>query len=147
MSLCDNPKEYAKQTHISLEQAEIRCKYFKELKEKIHAARKCPKCGEHTLAIEGGSYEEGIQSYVYCENDKIPTIDEEGDEYMEECDFTSDVTKEFEPISHWYDFDVVLMFSIDIDRDGIKAIEKQIGCTWSDFVENDTKDLLNQISA
>jgi hypothetical protein len=147
MSLCDNAKEYAEKTYITLEQAKIRCQYFIKLKAKIYEAKKCPKCGEHTLEIESGSYEEGYSSYVYCENDKIPTVDEDGDEYMEECDFTSDVTKEFEPISHWFDFDVVLMFSINIESDGIKAVEEQIGCSWSEFVEKDTNDLLNQISA
>lgn len=147
MALCDNSKEYAEKTLISLEQAEIRCEYFRKIKEKMYEAKKCPKCGEHTLEIEGGSYEEGINSYVYCENDKIIVIDEDGEEYETECDFTSDITKEFEPISDWYDFDVVLMFSLDIDSDGIKAVEEQIGCSWTEFVEKDTMDLISENSS
>jgi len=139
----DNAEEYAKQTFTTLEQAKIRCDHYKKLQEQQHQAKKCPKCGQHTLEFETGCYEEGYGDYIYCENEKVEkVIDEDGEEFYKECDFTSKVTKNFEPIHHWWDFDEVLAFSIDIERDGKEEIEKQIGCTWTQFVENANKELI-----
>jgi ssDNA-binding Zn-finger/Zn-ribbon topoisomerase 1 len=142
MALCDDTKNYAKETFITMEQAEIRCEHFKKIHQKIQDAKKCPKCGKHTLQIELGSYEENTTDYVYCDNDEIPYI-EDGEEYFNECDFTSDVTAQFEPISHWYDFDIVSSFACNIESEGLSQIEKQIGSSWFDFVEDDNKKLNN----
>jgi carboxypeptidase C (cathepsin A) len=141
MSLYDHPKEYAKETFMSLDQAEIRCRHYKKMQEKRHKAKKCPTCGKHTLQIEDGSYEEGITAYVYCENDEVPYVDEEGDTCFTDCEFTSEITEQYEPISHWYDFDEVLAFSMEVEEEGIKKIEERIGCTWTEFVEGSNKEL------
>lgn len=142
MSIYNNPKQYAETTFMTLEQAKVRCNYYNKLEKLIYEAKKCPKCGEHTLEIESGCYEEGYSDYVYCGNDNIKTVDGDGEDFFDECDFTSDVRKEFEPISHWYDFDVVLAFSIDIKKDGLLVTEKNIGCSWNEFVEKENKELI-----
>lgn len=141
MSLYNDPKEYAAQTLMSLEQATIRCNHFKKLKDQIFKAKKCPQCGQHTLEIEGGSYEEGYNSFVYCENDAVNVTDEDGEIYQTDCDFTSNVKKEYEPISHYYDFDDVLAFSIHIKKDGLASVESSMGCSWSEFVKKANEKL------
>lgn len=142
MSIYNVPKDYAAQTVMSLEQATIRCNHYKKIEEQSFEASKCPQCGQHTLAIECGSFEEGYSDFVYCENDKVTVTDEDGETYHTDCDFTSNVTKEYEPISHYYDFDEVLAFSIGIEQGGLASIESNIGCTWSEFVEKANKRLL-----
>lgn len=144
MSIYNNPEVYAKKTLMTTEQAIIRCEHFKKLQQVMYEAKKCPKCRQHTLEIEGGSYEEGTQDYVYCENDKVTVNDEDGEEYLTDCDFTSDVEKEFEPISHWYDFDVVLAFSDNLERDGKDKAEIYIGSSWEEFV-NASNEKLDKI--
>lgn len=141
MSIYNNSEEYAKRTFMSLEQAEIRCEYFRKLQQKMYESKKCPKCGQHTLEIEGGSYEEGTKDYVYCENDKVSEIDEDGEKYLADCDYTSDVDKEHEPISQWYDFDEVLALVIDFDRNDKKEVEEHIGCSWDKFIDTSNKKL------
>lgn len=126
---------------MSLEQAEKRCEHFKKLKEQIYQAKKCPKCGEHTLEIEGGSYEEGIKPYVYCENNKVKVFDGV-EEYEDDCDFSSKITKEFEFLNSYCDFDVALAFVVDIQRDGFERTEKNIGCSWNEFIEKDTLSMV-----
>ena len=88
MSIYENEKEYAEKTFMTLEQAKLRCEFYKKLNQEINDARKCPKCHQDTLEIESG--EEGQSEYVYCESEIIK-IDEDGEEYSDECDFTSDV--------------------------------------------------------
>lgn len=122
MTIYKDPQTYAKEAYISLELATIRCAEYLPFVEAIEPAKKCPNCGEHTLAIELGSYEEGTSELVYCEN-------EEG------CDFTSEVTDELEPLQHWYAFDEVLALSCDIDRDGLSTFEEQLGCSWVEYAE------------
>lgn len=141
MSIYNNTEEYAKQTFMSLEQSEIRCKYFRKIQQKMHESKRCSKCGQHTLEIESGSYEEGTQDFVYCENDKVSVIDEYGEKYLTDCDFTSDVDKEYEPVNHWYDFDEVLAFSIDFESNGKEMVEKHIGCSWDEFINESNKKL------
>lgn len=139
MSIYLNPKRYAEVTHTTLEQAKIRCDYFRTFLEKTEVAKICPKCKASTLEFECGSYEEGYGDYIRCENDQIETKDEEGDVYYEECNFTSDVTEEFIPLTSWYGFDVILMFAYDIEQKGMKEFEKELGCSWTEFVDNTTK--------
>lgn len=141
MSIYNDPKEYAQKTFTTTEQAEIRCKYFNELQAIIHEAKKCPKCNQHTLEIEGGSYEEGTHDFVYCENDKFTVLDEDDEEYLTDCGFISAVEKKYEPINHWYDFDEVLAFSIDIEKSGKDKVENIIGCTWNEFVNSSNEKL------
>lgn len=132
MSIYDNPKEYAEKTSITLEQANVRCKYYKELENKVNEARKCPECGGHTLELESGSYYEGTSDFIYCDN-------EEND-----CEFTSNVTEQFEPLLHGYDFDIVLYFGVnDIQQKDIKEVEDDIGCSWFDFVEKHNKEIIS----
>lgn len=143
MSIYNNIEEYAKQTFMTTEQATIRCAHFKELEQKTHEAKKCPKCGKHMLAIETGSYEEGTHDYVYCENEQVLVVDEDGDECFTDCDFTSDVETEYEPIWHWYDFDEVLAFSIELETEYKKEVETHIGSSWLEFVEASNKKLVS----
>lgn len=140
MSIYDNPEQYAKEARTTLEQAEVRCAHFKQLAEKMEEIKKCPKCGARTLELEGGSYEEGIKEYVYCENDEVKEIDEEdGEEYFTECQFTSPITKEYQALDSYYDFDIVLEFASEIDELGLETIEKRIGLSWHEFVEKENQ--------
>ncbi len=134
MSIYDNPQNYAEEASITIEQATLRCKYFKELEAKIHEARKCPRCGEYTLEFEGGSYEENYRDYVYCTNENIPD-NENGEGYYVDCDFTSEIIDQFELLSTGYNFDVVLCFGMNIKSQGLQKVEKEIGCPWSKFVD------------
>ncbi|MCK2000725.1 hypothetical protein MZM54_04890 [[Brevibacterium] frigoritolerans] len=140
MSLYNNPKEYAKETMMSIEQATLRCEHFKKIQQIMHEAKKCPKCGKHSLGIEGGSYEEGYSDYVYCENDEVVVI-ENGEELFTDCGFTSDVKEEYEPLNHWYDFDVILSFCFQIKEEGLPETERNIGCTWDEFINKEKKQL------
>lgn len=139
MSIYDNPQEYAKKTFITLEQAVLRCQHFKKLKKEIQEAKKCPKCGAYTLEFESGCYEEGYGDFIYCTNE-ISDVDEDGEEVFVECGFTSSLTEQFQPLVHWYDFDIILMFSNDIEERGMDKVEKEIGCSWPEFVDKITKE-------
>lgn len=125
---------------MTLEQAKKRCEYFKKLHEQIHEAKKCPKCGEHTLEVEGGSYEENIKPYIYCSNDKVKVVDGQ-EEYEDDCDYSSEITKEYEFLNTYCDFDVILAFVVDLERDGFERTEKNIGCSWKEFIEKESKDI------
>jgi hypothetical protein len=138
MTLCVETKTYAEATFITMEQAEIRCEHFKKISQEMHEARKCPKCGKHTLAIES---EASTSDYVYCENDEIP-VNEDGEEYFTDCDYSTIATSKHKAVSHWHDFDVVLAFASNIDSEGLPGIEKQVGCSWSEFVDDDNRKLM-----
>jgi len=77
----------------------------------------CPECSHKSLEFEGGSYEEGYGDFIACN----------------QCDFTSDVETKFEPLVYGNDFDVLMWFAMDIERNGIKEVEHEIGCSWSEF--------------
>lgn len=132
MNIYESPEEYAETVNISLEQAKIRCEHFLAIQKEIHESLKCPKCGQHTLEFEGGEWEVGVKDYVYCSNDKISTVDEEGDEFMEECDFTDDVKPQYK-FYGMHDFDEVLYMH--------SQSELTLGCTWAKFVEDAMKRL------
>lgn len=140
MTIYNDPQKYSKQTSTSIEQAELRCSLFKQIQQKVHEARKCPKCSKHTLTLEEGNYEEGYSDYIYCENDKIVVIDD-GEECTTDCGFTSEALKEFELLYHWHDFDEVLAFSLDNEDRGIEA-ERKLGCSWADFVDKSNQVLV-----
>ncbi|WP_146067783.1 hypothetical protein [Brevibacillus laterosporus] len=88
--------------------------------------------------MKGGSYEEGIEPDVYCLNDRVPVV-EDGENYLTDCGFTDDAKDEYTPISHWYDFDVVLYSAVNGE-----STEDYIGEPWEDFVRNDTDSLLKE---
>jgi len=145
LSIYDNPQEYANKTRTTLKQAIIRCQHFKKIEAEIQKARKCPKCGKETLEFEGGSCEEGYSDYIYCTNE-VPVTGEDCNDCNSckdhgscfvECDFTSDVTEQYKPLSDGYDFDIVLYLVFGIEQYGMESVEKQIGCSWLQFVDRD----------
>lgn len=140
MSIYESAEKYAEELNMSVEQAKIRLDYFLKVKEDMRATRKCPKCGQHTLAVEGGEWESGVSDWVYCGNDKIETRDENGDNYFEECDFTDAVKKEY-LFAFEIDFDAVLMMSCSLDINNRQEVLNVIGMPWKEFVEKDTKNL------
>lgn len=140
MSVYDSTEKYATELNMSIEQAEIRLAYFEKVSEEMKQSRKCPKCQQLTLNVEGGEWESGVRDWVYCANDKIETTDEEGEKIFEECDFTDDVNKEYLFAFH-HDFDAVLMMACGLDIHDEKAVFNHIGETWSEFVKKDTETL------
>jgi len=130
---------YAKTVKCSMKLARIRVRYFDRLRLIIHAASICPKCGKPTLEMEGGSYEEGIEAYVYCSNDRVPET-EDGETFLTDCGFYDDAKDEYTPISHWFDFDIVIAFAVNG-----RPPEDDIGESWEDFVQADTESLLKEV--
>lgn len=143
MSIYDDPVTYAKKVRIPVSLSKIWCAEQLRLQKEMDAARVCPKCGHGTLVLEGGSYEECTSDYVYCEYDEIPAVDEEGEEYFKECDYTSDPKKEHEPLSSWYDFDVILAMSIGKDS----AFEEETLQDWVRFVKSEVNNIRPKVSA
>ncbi|MFK7696413.1 hypothetical protein [Paenibacillus sp. HJGM_3] len=144
MGLYDDHVSYAKKTRIPVSLAKVWCANQLELQEEMDAARVCPKCGKPTLVLESGSYEEGTQDYVYCANDEIQAVDVDGEEYFEECDYTADPEKKHEPLSTWYDFDVIWAFSCGlIDRKN----EFYNLRDWLDFVRKEVAKITPKVSA
>lgn len=142
MSIYESAEKYAEHLNMSLEQATIRLEYFSKVKEEMKETRKCPKCKQYTLAVEGGEWESGISDWIYCENDKIEMMDEEGEKYFGECDFTDGVKKEY-LFAFDHDFDAVLMMSCSLDINDEEAVENYIGSTWPEFVKRDTESLIS----
>lgn len=145
MSVYDSAEKYAEHLNMTLEQAKVRLEYFSKVKEEMKATRKCPKCGEYSLAVEGGEWECGVPDWVYCANDKIEKIDEEGDKYFDECDFTDDVESKY-LFAFEHDFDAVLMMSCGLDINNEQEVLNAIGCSWNEFVEKDTNDFVQSHS-
>lgn len=117
MSIYNDHVSYAKKVRIPIRLAKIWCDNQLELQKEMDKAKICPSCGKPTLCLEGGDYYEGTRDYVYCENSEILAVDVDGENYYEECDYTSESEKKHEPLSTWYDFDVLLAFSCGmIDR-------------------------------
>jgi len=135
MSIYNDPIKYAKLTRIPISYARIWCLNQLEIQTVIDAAKVCPKCGKATLELEGGCYEEGTQDYVYCANDEIPAVDDDGEEYFTECDYTADPEKEHETLSSWYDFDVILALSYG-HMNEFKCL-----MDWFNFVKSEIQNL------
>jgi hypothetical protein len=108
MSIYADPVKYARMARITIGMAEIWCAEQLRLAAEIEAARTCPKCGKPTLTYEIGCYEEGYDDYIHCENDEVPEVDEEGEDYYSECEFLCEPNKEMSALAPWYDFDVLL---------------------------------------
>jgi hypothetical protein len=144
MNIYDDHVAYAKETRIPIRLAKIWCENQLELQKEMDAARICPKCKKNTLVLESGSYEENTSDYVYCENDEISVIDVDGEEYFKDCDYTAEPQKEHEPLSSWYDFDVILaMSSTMLDRD------REFGGLhgWLTFVRSEVANIKPKVTA
>ncbi|MFA4137723.1 MULTISPECIES: hypothetical protein [unclassified Brevibacillus] len=137
MGLKKRVEAYAKTVNCAMKMARIHVRYFDRMRLLIHAASICPKCGKPTLEMEGGSYEEGIEAYVYCSNDRVPEK-EDGETYYTDCGFYDDAKDKYTPISHWFDFDIVLALALD------GTAEKEYFGDWERFVEKDTESLLKE---
>lgn len=143
MSIYDSVETYSKQLNMSLEQAKIRVEYFLKMRDEMEKSRKCPKCGQLTLDVESGEWESGISDWIYCGNDEIETVNDDGDKFYEECEFTDDVKNEY-LFAFDHDFDVVLMMYSSVNITNEKEVLNFIGLSWNEFVENDTKDIMNE---
>lgn len=102
-SIYTNPYKYAYICDVPIEYARIVQKRQNNIAKIIYNARKCPKCGSHSLCFEGGSYEEGYDDYIYCENDEC------------EADYEVSEIKNGQYLSGWLDFDVVWYGLINVD--------------------------------
>jgi hypothetical protein len=117
-SLKKRTLEYARKIHFyKMSLVKKRLKMYDNLEIQKQKSMICPKCGNKSLYFEGGSYEENYGDGVYCDY----------------CNFVSDITEDFESLRFGNDFDVLLWFSIDIDRHGIEEVEKEVGCSWNEF--------------
>lgn len=121
-------REYAKNYHMSYENAKIRVLIFEKLAEAMHEASLCPSCKQHSLYMEPSEEEYSSQAWIVCEN--------------EECPYSSDVSPEFEMLSHTYDFDVVAAVAYDVKKN-VDGFVQQMGTSWDEFVQQSNKDLLH----
>lgn len=111
MSIYADHVAYARKVRITESMAKIWCDNQLKLAAEIEEARKCPVCGKKTLEYEIGSYEENERDCIYCSNDQIPLVDEDGEHYFGECDFATTETEKYEALMPWYDFDTLWAFS------------------------------------
>ena len=108
MSLYKNPKQYAKEMGIPERLAILFCGYQLKLAERIEKAKFCPQCGKSSLEFELGSYEEQSVDQVYCENDMVPFVNEDGEPDYKECEFhTSNINEDLALLQIGADFDPV----------------------------------------
>ena len=145
MSIYDSVEGYAKELNMSIEQAKIRVEYFTRVKVEMNETRKCPKCHQYTLAVEGGEWEAGVSDWIYCDNDEIEKTTEDGHKYFDGCDFTDDVENKY-LFAFEHDFDAVLMMSCGLDIHNEQEVLNAIGCSWQEFVERDTNDFVQSHS-
>lgn len=146
MNIYQSATEYAKQTNTTEEQAKIRCDYYLALEKKAEKKRVCPDCKQPTLVYESSCSEGGYGDYIYCENDKVPYV-EDGEEGVTDCEFTANDCGEYEEIMPYTDFDVVLAMALDIERlkqDNIE-VEMSLGQNWHMFVEKNNQEILKEI--
>ena len=144
MGVRDSVEGYAEKLNMTVEQAKVRLDHFASMQEGIKESKKCPKCGMYTLEIDGGEWEAGVQAFIYCENDEVPTVDEDGEEYLESCEFT-DSPKDCYIFASEPDFDEVLMVSCSINIYDEVEVRAQLGQTWEEFVEESNKHILETI--
>lgn len=111
MSVYDDPEAYAKMVRMPLSLSRIWCASKLETEKEIENAKVCPKCGKATLTYEIGDWEACESDYVYCENGDVLEMDEDGEEYFNDCDYVTDPEKKHEPLRAWYDFDEFLAMS------------------------------------
>lgn len=143
MSIYNDIKAYANENNISEEQAKIRCEYFLAVEKQVELAMVCPTCKQATLEVEPGSYEEGYPTYIRCDNDKVPFIEEgQTESIFTDCEFTSDVTDEFAVLSDGRDFDIVRYIAGDIRESDSEYPNFPDNMSWSEFVDDDNLSLL-----
>lgn len=124
-----NPYKYAYICDVPIEYARIAQKRQNNISKIIYNARKCPKCGSHSLCFEGGSYEEGYGDYIYCDNESC------GEDFE-----VSDI-KNGEYLSGWLDFDVVL-YTCSGETDAERQKDRIAMCNsenvgdWHEFAWN-----------
>lgn len=132
MTLQKEIQKYAETCQCTYEQAEIRVKIYKEIKKETEKTRLCPDCNTYSLSIEYPEAENvSYPNWVECQNEEI------------DCEFRSEVTKQYEPLEVWYDFDEVLAFAAwQLKEHGKEEVERQIGQTWDSFLEEKNADLI-----
>jgi transcription elongation factor Elf1 len=128
MSIYENPQQYAKHCHISLDLAIKRCeKYVRKIKlaEKVV----CPKCGSHELHFDNDGGDYSTNDFISCTDcwEAYDTDDERLKDWVENY--------------RW--FDEVLWFANDISRRGKKQVEKELGEKWEMFVQKSTNEMLS----
>lgn len=120
-------REYAKNYNMSYENAKIRVLIFEKLAEAMHEASLCPSCKQHSLYIEPSEEEYSSQAWIVCES--------------EDCEYSSDVSPEFEMLSQTYDFDVVAAVAYDVKKN-VDGFVQRVETSWDEFVQNENKSLL-----
>lgn len=144
----EDPARYAEAVNISIDRAENVCGLFVELYRLRHALSKCPKCGENTLVVETGEFDELTNTtlndeYVTCTNDSALVSEEvvsaSGDivieTYEDFCDFESDDLEKYDILGDWVDFDELLYTTyLDMTEEERNII--------ADRVENSIKQVL-----
>lgn len=99
-SIYANPYKYACKCNIPIELAKIACLKQRHFdKEQKKHPMYCPVCKSKHLIFESGSYEEGYDDFIECDD----------------CGETFDCNKvpnsEYASLTGWEDFDAVLYFS------------------------------------
>lgn len=146
MGIYDSAETYAKEIHIKdLHLAGIRANHYRNLMEQQYEARKCPKCGKHSLQFEGGSYEENTRDYIYCENGEVLEKDlDDGTLRETDCGYATEFEDKHRILTDAETFDEVLMFSIEIEEHGKEYVESMVGKKWEVFVKEGTEELLKE---
>lgn len=140
MNIYENPALYARTVRITERLARIWCDHQQKLMAQVEKASFCPKCGKPTLEWELGSYEEGNEDYIYCSNYEVPYVNEEdGEQWLGDCDYMSDIKTEHEPLAHWYTFDHLLA----LNRTNMNVVEEFGGLKkWFTFAKKDIEEIL-----
>ena len=119
MSIYESPALYARKVRITERLAYIWCEHQLKLQAEANKASVCPRCGEASLEWEIGSYEEGNADYIYCSNYEF-SYEEDGEQYLGDCDYTSEIKSEHEPLAVWYTFDHLLAMNCG-SMDGVNG--------------------------
>jgi len=137
LSIYNDPIAYAREYRVPVRLSRIWCEKQLALRAEQEAASICPKCRQPALVIEHGNYEEGTRDYVYCDNDEIPALNEDGEKEYISCDFVSEFEKQFEPLAHWWDFDPIIAMNCGT-MDGVKEFGGL--AEWLKFVRDTVKE-------
>ena len=109
-------------TGATKHQAEVAIRFYKYCNKKADECV-CPEC-ETKLEMEYGSYEEGYDDYVYCD----------------ECDFSDSFKEKYHPMSGWYCVDVALMSA---DQHGEEGIDEYI-ISWVEKQTQEWLEIMNE---
>ncbi|WP_438497142.1 hypothetical protein [Paenibacillus sp. IHBB 3054] len=84
--------EYAKRCNIDQAHAARRLAALDKADKQFHKAERCPKCGKYELVVDSTDYEyTNNEEWIWCS----------------ECGFTHDISKKYEPLLNWAQFDTV----------------------------------------